>query len=418
MSSSLSSSFPQVSDGTDHAAPVPARAEAREDYGLSSNNNDAGTGTGGSGGGRHPHHGSSSSGARGSSSSAPLMNTNMDEEEESAFIESKIFNLRVLNGLSFALTAIVVVGVVLFGASEGGVFGDQFLWMKYQTLLTPADYVHQIWIPLFVLQGLFVYASTIHPTLRTSPLVGYDVAISRPRESVAVHYPAVCASTLMTIYSHDNGRPLLAFVSSVLCCAVIGNVLGIQNDVSDDIDDGIAGIDPSGPGGPRSRALRHASLRLPFEALGGYVLALVPLYFVTFLDGIDAVPMMVHLVAANVSMAGLTAAGFWALWMIPERKLYGVGASLVWYLLGVAVELHSPTQPIYNAFSDSAILATQVVAGVATTTLATVLGVRVTKTMIKGNLFTCGGRLSEGGKGVCGAADGSVGEDGACYVQA
>ena len=35
----------------------------------------------------------------------------------------------------------------------------------------------------------------------------------------------------------------------------------------------------------------------------------------------------------------------------------------------MAIELHTPTQPIYNEYSDTAILTTQIVATVATTVL-------------------------------------------------
>ena len=74
--------------------------------------------------------------------------------------------------------------------------------------------------------------------------------------------------------------------------------------------------------------------------------------------------------------------------------------------LGVAAELRSPTQPIYNEFSDDAILATQAAAGAAALVLATSLGVRVVKTVIKRDVP---GR-AEPGKGDAGAAkEGRIG---------
>jgi len=66
------------------------------------------------------------------------------------------------------------------------------------------------------------------------------------------------------------------------------------------------------------------------------------------------------------------------------------------YQLGVAAELIEPTQPIYNEFPDGAILTTQIVAGVATTALMVMLGVRITKTMIKHNIFNCGSKCNGG----------------------
>ena len=68
--------------------------------------------------------------------------------------------------------------------------------------------------------------------------------------------------------------------------------------------------------------------------------------------------------------------------------------------LGVAIELHAPTQPIYNQFSDMSILATQIVALIAATVMMTMLGVRVMKTMINYNIFNCAGRLGGGDQSV------------------
>lgn len=49
--------------------------------------------------------------------------------------ESKITNLKYLNILSFLLTAIMVIGVVLLRVREEGVFADAYRWMKYQVSL-------------------------------------------------------------------------------------------------------------------------------------------------------------------------------------------------------------------------------------------------------------------------------------------
>lgn len=239
----------------------------------------------------------------------------------------------------------------------------------------------------------------MHPTLRDSPLVGYD----RPSSSsVAVHYPAVCASTLAAMYSHDYGRVGWAFVWSVLCGVTLTNVLRIQGEAMNDVERAEAeasamsmSTTSSVGNGVRSQALRYAALRLPFELYGGYVLALVGMYFNCFLGGFEGLSTTVFLAAANVTLASLLCAGWVALWKT-EQKSYGVGASLVWYLLGVAIELHAPTQPIYNEFSDGAILATQVVAGLATLVLATLLGVRVMKTVIKHNVLGWGDALEVG----------------------
>ena len=64
---------------------------------------------------------------------------------------------------------------------------------------------------------------------------------------------------------------------------------------------------------------------------------------------------------------------------------------MVWFLVGVAFELQSPTQPIYNQFSDGQIMATQNLAGLASTLLSSLMAIRMIKTGIKRNMFNCMG---------------------------
>lgn len=344
-----------------------------------------------------------------SSDGDPVGDFSAQSEEDA----SRIGNLKFVNATSFLLTGMMVVGVVLFGAREEGVFGDEFLWMKYQTLLTPSPYVNLVWIPIFVLQGLFVYASTLHATMQFSPLVGYERALTSPSASVAAHYPAVCAATLAMTYSHDYGHIGFAFLFAVLCGVVLRRVLDIQGEVLSEMEGGESLQSGAPASDVRSRAFRYAALRLPFELHGGYALALAAVYLNTFLSGFESLPASAYLAAANVSLLSLLCAGFALLWRT-ERKSYGAGLALVWYLLGVAIELGAPTQPIYNEFSDGAILATQVVAGVASLVLATLLGVRVMKTMIKHNVLNCADALD----GEDNVSDAGGGEIATGYVHA
>jgi len=349
-----------------------------------------------------------------------------DSAHPAAAAATKVENIKYLNAISFLLTACIVIGVVLGRAREEGVFGDEFLWMKYQTLITPSTYVNLIWIPLFLLQGLFIYASTIHKTLQTSPLVGYTAAAlptGSVKQSIVMNYPGICAATLMMVLSHDHGFILLALVASVLCGAILANVLSIQGEVLNEMEEQISKCDVSVgddtviamvASNVKTRALQYIALRLPFELFGGYILACIALYFNTLLTS-SAMPSMVYLIVANASLVGLLGAGFMLLWKIPGQKFYGVGISLVWYLLGVTIELHEPTQPIYNEFSDGSILTTQIVAGVASTVLMILLGVRVMKTMIKHNLFTFSGRLGGDKSDVSTVDDGGITAD---YVHA
>lgn len=64
---------------------------------------------------------------------------------------------------------------------------------------------------------------------------------------------------------------------------------------------------------------------------------------------------------------------------------------MVWFLVGVAIELLSPTQPIYNQFSDAQIMTTQILAGLVSTLLSSLMALRMIKTVIKRNMFDCMG---------------------------
>lgn len=351
--------------------------------------------------------------------SVPLESERPAAEEVTNASASNLQNLKFLNAAAFALTALVVLCMVLGRVREEGVFGNEYLWMKYQTLLTPATYVDSIWIVLFFLQGLFIYAATLHKTMQHSPLVGYALAVGAdPRRSIAVHYPGVCAATLLMVVCHDHGYVFLAFLASLLLGYVLRKVLILQTELLGGPEVLLGGDGDGDREDWKGRGLRYAALRLPFELLAGYVLALAGLYFNVVLHGaIYVLPTSAFVAVADATLVLLTLAGFWILWKT-ERKFYGVGAALVWYLLGVSVELSSPSQPIYNEFSDGAILATQIVAWVATLVTLTMLAVRVVKTMIKDNLF----RFVDALAGTdCGSTCGSTcGEDevGADYVHA
>lgn len=248
--------------------------------------------------------------------------------------------------------------------------------------------------------------------------MGYTKAISgggNTKKSIVMHYPAICATTVMMICFFDYGYTLFALLSCLMCGAVLVHVMKLQSEVlaaGTNNNDGEEeetmskasdlAKSSSLTNSLKSRAIEYVTLILPFELYGGYVMAASIVYLNTFLVVVGSehdVSPLVYLIIANISLLSLLCVGFVVLWskkMALERKFYGVGISLVWYLLGVAMELHEPSQPIYNEYSDMALLATQIVAWVSTLVLMTLLGVRVMKTMIKHNLFNCVGALGGG----------------------
>ena len=170
----------------------------------------------------------------------------------------------------------------------------------------------------------------------------------------------------MMIYSHDYEYIGCALLSSVLCGAVLVNVIKIQGELLDEMEgnnSSSTNLDETHdssiynnmkddeenpnvltiPDSVKTKALQYFALSFPFELSAGYVLALVALYLNTFLDGFDSLPTLVDLIVANVSLVGLLAAGFLLLWKVPERKFYGVGISLVWYLVSCVLEFAMDT---------------------------------------------------------------------------
>lgn len=189
-----------------------------------------------------------------------------------------------------------------------------------------------IWIPVFVLQGLFVYASTLHETLQRSPLVGYAAAVNSPTRSVAVHYPLACASTLVMVYAHDSGRVGIAFLASLACGAVLARVLKMQDESLLRMEEEEARGGVRSHSSLRTASSRYLALRLPFELHAGHVLASAGVYLNASLGGFDGAPAAAFLTAAGATLAALLCAGFRLLWRT-ERKFYGVAAALVWYLV-------------------------------------------------------------------------------------
>ena len=296
------------------------------------------------------------------SDDAPVYTTQTESEAD------RMKSMKVLNGLSYAITALLVLSTVLFSATDG-LYGDDFAWMQYQTLITPATYVRYIWLVIFALHGCFVYASCRDKELQNSPLVGYSYVPgaeassdfkSSLKSSVAMNYPGVCVTVLMMIYSFDHAWMGFAFASALLCLAVLTNVLKIQymaaklmdnvvvsnvekNDddyVKQEDESDIQLIDESDKFFTKENAKNFVFLKLPFELTFGYVLSLAALFLNAWFNSNESLPTIVHLILANLSMIGLLILGICVLWKF-ETKYYGMGCAVVWYLVSISVVLLS-----------------------------------------------------------------------------
>ncbi len=203
---------------------------------------------------------------------------------------------------------------------------------------------------------------------------------------MAIVYLVICVSTILSVVSYKDSKDGFALLNGLICVTLLTMVAKNQRKVLEEEDEVVvemkseteqSGVNSYIP----EPIMQYASHRLPFELHAGYALALVAVYLCAFVGSFD-VSSSIYLIVGNACLGSLVVLGFALLWKV---HAYGAGVALIWYLIGVAVELRDPTQPVYNQFSDAVILSTQIVAGMGATALATLVGVRLVKTAIKWN---------------------------------
>lgn len=207
---------------------------------------------------------------------------------------------------------------------------------------------------------------------------------------MAIVYLVICISTILSVISYKDSKDGFALLNGLVSVTLLTLVAKNQREVLEENDDEVV-VDMKSEverGGIASSysyipepIMQYASHRLPFELHAGHALALVAVYLCAFVGSFD-VSTSIYLIVGNACLGSLVVLGFALLWKV---QAYGAGMALIWYLIGVAVELRDPTQPVYNQFSDAVILSTQIVAGMGATALATLVGVRLVKTAIKRN---------------------------------
>ena len=151
------------------------------------------------------------------------------------FKDSRLKTLRLINALCYALAALIVLSSIHTSSSDD--YDDYQAWITNQTLLSVAPYTQYIWYAIFILQGLFIAASFI-PSLWSSELLGYHALTDIPtgleafKKSIpVVHYPALCASTALSVYSFFQWNIMsLAFAGSFASTYCLFNIIRYQLD--------------------------------------------------------------------------------------------------------------------------------------------------------------------------------------------
>jgi hypothetical protein len=204
---------------------------------------------------------------------------------------------------------------------------------------------------------------------------------------MAIVYFTICIGTILSVVSYKDGKDGLALLCGIVCVTLLTLVAQNQREVSEELDnEEVDMVKPeaepaTGGAATPGPIMLYASHRLPFELHAGHSLALVAVYLCAFVGSFDT-STSIYLIVGNACLGALVVLGVALLWRV---QAYGAGMALIWYLLGVAVELRDPTQPVYNQFSDAVILATQIVAGLGAAALATLVSIRLVKTAIKRN---------------------------------
>jgi len=321
------------------------------------------------------------------------------------FKKSRLKTLRLINALCYALAALIVLSSIHTSSSDD--YDDYQAWITNQTLLSVAPYTQYIWYALFILQGLFIAASFI-PSLWSSELLGYHALADIPtgleafQKSIpVVHYPALCASTALAVYSFFKWNTMsLAFAGSFASTYCLFNIIRYQLDA----------VTTSGftfnrmkrwmqrrrvPDAPDENTLndllndrdvsiqiqQYIFLKLPFELYAGYNLA----WSVSLLNIIVRKlfrSVVLSEVLACVSLVALLCVGCYVMWKEKKGLCYGVGVGMAWYLIGIFFQLVYLSFPIMYSYSDAAIAVTKYMSIIFANILVSTIALRAVKNVI------------------------------------
>jgi len=217
-------------------------------------------------------------------------------------------------------------------------------WMANQTLLSVAPYTRYIWYVLFVLQGLFVGAAFMEG-LQMNVLLGYTaLAETESQEatteteqsqnnnnltSPVVHYPALCASGLLMMYSVKLNIMTCALLGSCLTTYFLVNIIKFQ------LLNTTVATDAS-TNSKKEWIQQYICIQLPFELYAGYNLGSNIMFLHIVLCKLIPNAITFDVFLAAVSLVSLLIVGCYVTWK-EKRLYYGVGGGLVWYLVSANI---------------------------------------------------------------------------------
>lgn len=259
-----------------------------------------------------------------------------------------------LNIFSYIANAVITYGIGVLGA--GGAQTNEYLSLKYQTLVTPASWAFIIWGVIFLAQAAFVVAQAL-PDYRASTLV---------QDTVKDYYVGACGSQIIWTFSFSREFIGLSFLAMLVILFMLVRILQAQYELDDEAE---------------SRK-EYWLMRFPFEVHTGWILAASFVNLNVWLTSLNA-STAILLSFAIISLICVLALGLLSIWSLNKHPQFVVAFVLAWAMIGVSEELRDPKQSIFNEFSDSTIAGVQIAAAVVATIIFVAFITRAAKLYMK-----------------------------------
>jgi len=258
----------------------------------------------------------------------------------------------------------VLTSYLIGARGVGNAETNEYLSLKYQTLVTPASFSFAIWSIIFIAQGAFTVAQLL-PNKRSSPLV---------QDGIKDYYIGACVCQIVWTFFFGNEYITLSFFAMIGILACLFMLYQDSNKIDHEGEE----ID------------QYFLFRFPFTIHLGWITVASFVNLNVLLVSWDSNRGVLTTAAVLSIVTLLAAAGYATWWMKADLTISLVFA---WALFGVSVELKDPKQSIVAQFRDSTIELMVFVAGFATLLVCILVTARAVKTYVKVKALSnlCGG---------------------------
>ena len=202
-------------------------------------------------------------------------------------VEKAHTNRKYIIILAFLFNLYITYAIGVSGRSGGET--NEYLSLKYQTLITPAGWAFSIWGVIFLAQAGYVVAQAL-PEYETHTLV---------MEGVRNDYIGTCVAQIIWTISFSHEYIGLSFIAMVAICYFLINILKSQYAL----------------GSEENTWKHYGLLRFPFELHAGWIIAALFVNFSVWLVSLNAFSIILVTVAA-LTLVGIFAVAAGSLWYI------------------------------------------------------------------------------------------------------